>query len=289
MNMAVKSGLSCLSHRFLLALYLLEFVGATAVAGLGWVACRALGVPWRPSLPLWWASYLFVYNSDRLYRDPADATNTPVRSAWAERLRPWRLAVSAGAALVLLFWPLLTRRPELLPVIGIAAGALQFYSRPFPFVWRRRLKDLPGIKSSLAAVAIALMLIAWPCWEAGRGFSMIGGLVFTWGFLALQINALVCDVRDLPGDRRHGTRTMAVCLGAERTRRVLYALLCCYGGFGFVLQRQRVLTTGLVAAAGCGAGALGWLVASPFPSAFWLGVAADLFLLAPSLAAWCNG
>jgi 4-hydroxybenzoate polyprenyltransferase len=286
MNVAVKSGLPRFSHRFLLALYLLEFVGASAVAGLGCIACRALGVPWRASVPLWWASYLFVYNSDRLYRDPADETNTPIRRAWAERLRPWRLAVSAGAAIVLLFWPLLTRRAQLLPVIGVAAGALQFYSRPVPFLWRWRLKDLPGIKSSLAAVAIAIMLIAWPCWDAGRSFDAKESLVFTWGFLALQINALVYDVRDLPGDQRCGTRTVAVWLGSQRTRRVIYALLCLYVVLGLTLQRQQVLTTGMVAAAGTGAGTLGWLLASPFPSRFWMGVAADLFLLAPSLAAW---
>lgn len=286
MNVAAKSGLPRFSQRFLLGLYLLEFVGATAVAGLGWITCRALGVPWHALLPLWWASYLFVYNSDRLYRDPADETNTPVRSAWAERLRPWRLAISAGAAIVLLFWPILTHRPELLPVIGVAAAALQFYSRPFPFLWRQRLKDLPAVKSSFAAGAIAVMLIAWPCWQAGRGFTAKEGLVFAWGFLALQINALVCDVRDLSGDRRCGTRTVAVWLGGERARRVVYALLCLYVGLGLALQRQQVLTTGMAAAAGCGAGALGWLIAWPCAPRFWMGVAADLFLLAPCLAAW---
>lgn len=286
MNAAAKSGLPRFSHSFLLALYLLEFVGASAVAGLGWITCRALGVPWRASLPLWWAGYLFVYNSDRLYRDPADETNTPVRSAWAERLRPWRLAVSAGAAIVLLFWPLVTRQAELLPLIGIAAGALQFYSRPFPLFRRWRLKDLPGIKSSLAAVAIALMLIAWPCWEAGRSFGAKESLVFAWGFLALQINALVYDVRDLPGDRRCGTRTVAVWLGGELTRRLICALLCLYAGLGFALQRQQVFTIGMAAVAGCAAGTLGWLIASPVPSRFWMGVAADLFLLAPALGAW---
>ncbi|MBV8900783.1 MAG: hypothetical protein JOY92_11825 [Verrucomicrobia bacterium] len=35
MNASVKSGLPRFSHRFLLGLYLLEFVGASAVAGLG--------------------------------------------------------------------------------------------------------------------------------------------------------------------------------------------------------------------------------------------------------------
>jgi hypothetical protein len=57
-------------------------------------------------------------------------------------------------------------------------------------------------------------------------------------------------------------------------------------GLGLALQRQQVLTIGMVAAAGTGAGTLGWLIASPLPSGFWMGVAADLFLLAPSLGAW---
>lgn len=135
------------------------------------------------------------------------------------------------------------------------------------------------------SVAIAVTLMAWPCWDAGRSFGAKEGLVFTWGFLALQINALVCDVRDLPGDRRCGTRTAAVWLGSQRTRQVIYALLGFYVSLGLALVRQQTLTLGTVTAAGTGAGILGWLVASPLGSGFWMGVAADLFLLAPSLGA----
>ena len=57
-------------------------------------------------------------------------------------------------------------------------------------------------------------------------------------------------------------------------------------GLGLTLPRQPVLTTGMVVAAGTGAATLGWLIASPFSSGFWMGVAADLFLLALSLGTW---
>ncbi|MGA7130471.1 MAG: hypothetical protein WBZ19_29425 [Chthoniobacterales bacterium] len=67
----------------LVTIYVLEPVGAAAVTSLGWAACRILKINWMPSAPLWFAGYLFVYNFDRLYPDPADPVNVPVR--WLKR------------------------------------------------------------------------------------------------------------------------------------------------------------------------------------------------------------
>ena len=71
----------------LVTIYLLELVGATAVTSLGWAACRMLQINWIPSAPLWFAGYLLVYNLDRLYPDPADLVNIPIRSRKAPELR----------------------------------------------------------------------------------------------------------------------------------------------------------------------------------------------------------
>jgi hypothetical protein len=71
----------------LISIYLLELVGASAITTLGVVACVILGIDWSRSAPLWFAGYLLVYNADRLYLDPADRLNTPLRSSWGARLR----------------------------------------------------------------------------------------------------------------------------------------------------------------------------------------------------------
>ena len=40
----------------------------------------------------------------------------------------------------------------------------------------------------------------------------------------LVINTIVCDIRDIEGDRLHGVRTIPVLLGRENTRLALIAL-----------------------------------------------------------------
>jgi hypothetical protein len=88
--------------------YLLELVGATVVTSLGWAACRILQIDSLPSAPLWFAGYLLVYNLDRLYPDPADVVNIPIRSRKAPELRAARIGVAFLSVAVLLVWTLLT-------------------------------------------------------------------------------------------------------------------------------------------------------------------------------------
>src|SRR6266481_5936442 len=79
----------------LVTVYLLELVGATAVTSLGWAACRILQISSFPSLPLWFAGYLLVYNLDRLHPDPADLVNIPVRVSKAQQLRGARIGLAS--------------------------------------------------------------------------------------------------------------------------------------------------------------------------------------------------
>jgi 4-hydroxybenzoate polyprenyltransferase len=207
----------------LISIYLLELVGACGITTLGGVACAILRIDWSRSAPLWFAGYLIVYNADRLYLDPADRLNTPLRSSWAARLRVWRVVLVSLAAGIVTVWPVLTVRFWLLFPLAVVFGILCFYSRPIPRAGFR-LKDLPYLKSLLAPIVIAIVLVLWPAWESGIDLRGIVWLVFFWIFLILTINALVYDYRDIEGDRSTGTRTIPVLLGQRRTRGLLIAL-----------------------------------------------------------------
>jgi 4-hydroxybenzoate polyprenyltransferase len=206
-----------------ITVYLLELVGAAAITVLGFVACTILQIDWSRSAPLWFAGYLLVYNADRLYLDPADRLNTPLRSSWSARLRGCRVALVWLSAGVLCTWPLVIGRFWLLFPLAGAFGILCFYSRPIPGAGFR-LKDLPYLKSLLAPVVIAIVLVLWPVLESEKGMEQKQWLVFTWIFLILTINALVFDYRDIDGDRLTGTKTIAVLLGQRRTRDLLALL-----------------------------------------------------------------
>jgi 4-hydroxybenzoate polyprenyltransferase len=206
-----------------ISIYFLELVGASAITALGCVACRILDMNWGRSVPLWFAGYLLVYNADRLYSDPADATNTPLRSQWSPQLRASRVVLVWLSGVVLVVWPMVTGRLWMLLPFAMAFGVLSFYSRPIPGA-RVRLKDLPYLKSVLAPAVIAVILVLWPAFESRKLGEQEVWLVFVWIFLILTINALVFDYRDITGDRLVGTRTIAVLLGPGGTRRLLVFL-----------------------------------------------------------------
>ncbi len=207
----------------LISIYLLEMIGASAITALGCVACAILQIDWSRSAPLWFAGYLFVYNADRLYLDPADRLNTPLRSNWGARLRGCRVVLVWLSAGILGAWPLVTGRFWLLFPLALVFGILCFYSRPIPGA-RFRLKDLPYLKSLLAPLTIAVVLVPWPAFESGNIPQQKEWLVFFWIFLILTINALVFDYRDILGDRLTGTKTIPVLLGHRRTRELLVLL-----------------------------------------------------------------
>lgn len=207
----------------LISVYLLELVGASAVTALGCVACTILAIDWKLSAPLWFAGYLIVYNADRLYVDPADRLNTPLRTSWGARLRGCRLVLVSLAAGILGIWPVLTGRRWLVFPLALAFGVLCFYSRPIPRVGFR-FKDLPYLKSLLAPTVVAMILVLWPALESGNGLQQKVWLVFFWVFLILTFNALVFDYRDIAGDTSTGTKTIPAQLGHRRTRGLLLAL-----------------------------------------------------------------
>ena len=204
-------------------IYLLEIFGALSVSALGWAACQCSGTPWYPSAPLWFAGYLVVYNLDRLYPDSADSLNTPLRFRHRDRLRRKRVVVIVFGSLILIAWPIWTGQSLLLPGLVAVAAGFQFYSRPLPGR-SIRLKDLPGIKSFFVPAFIATILVIWPILQTGERFSWLDLVIFTWCFLVLGINSLVFDLRDIAGDRLHGTPTIPARLGGGLTRLLLLAL-----------------------------------------------------------------
>jgi hypothetical protein len=99
-----------LVQSILISINLLELIGASAITAFGCVACTILEIGFSRSAPLWFAGYLFVYNADRLYLDPADRLNTPLRSNWNARLRSSRVVLVWLSGGILAIWPLMTAR-----------------------------------------------------------------------------------------------------------------------------------------------------------------------------------
>ena len=163
--------------------------------------------------PFWFFSYLAVYNLDRLYADPADLINTPLRTAWRERLRPKRWILSSGSILVLATWAVLCVGPAIMAIALGGIVVLWFYSRRLP-VLNFRLKDSLLFKTVGVPLAISISLVCVPLATAGRlRYLPTNAVVFLWCFLLLFTNGFIFDVRDRVGDMAQGTRTLPIALG----------------------------------------------------------------------------
>ena len=97
------------------------------------------------------------------------------------------------------------------------------YSRP---LLGFRFKNLPLLKTFFAPTVVAASLLALPWLHEGppRSGSAFTLVAFR-SWLLLLFNMTLCDLRDLPGDRRAGTRSLPVCLGEKGTRLLLWSLL----------------------------------------------------------------
>jgi 4-hydroxybenzoate polyprenyltransferase len=240
-----------------------------------------LQIDWIPSAPLWFAGYLLVYNLDRLYPDPADLVNIPIRSRKAPELRAARIGVVFLSGAVLLVWPLLTGRWWLVLALALVATVLQFYSRPVPGVGFR-LKDLPYVKSFLPAGVIAGILVVWPCAENGRSFRLKECLVFVWCLLVLTINSLVFDYRDIDGDSAIGMQTIPVQLGRRNTIYLLIGLAAALVGVSVWLVTRGFVSPLLPAALAGGSVGL-FFAAISRTCPMTISVLADLFLVVPAV------
>jgi 4-hydroxybenzoate polyprenyltransferase len=266
----------------LVTIYVLELVGATAVTSLGWTACRILKINWNLSAPLWLAGYVFVYNFDRLYPDPADPKNVPVRWRKTAQLRSARISLILLSSLVLISWPLLTGRWSLVLALGFVVALLQFYSRPMPGL-RRRIKDLPYLKSLAVPGLIAGALVIWPCLENGRSFRAKECFVFLLCLLVLTINSLVFDYRDIAGDAAFGTRTLPIRLGRTNTIYLLLALVVALVGVSSWLAGNAWVSPLMPAALFSGSIGLLFVVFGRFRP-MTISLFADLFLMLPAVA-----
>jgi 4-hydroxybenzoate polyprenyltransferase len=265
----------------LVTIYVLELIGASAVTSLGWAACRMLKINWASSAPLWLAGYIFVYNFDRLYPDPADPVNVPVRWRKTVKLRSARISLVLLSSLVLIVWPLLTGRWWLVFILGFGLAFLQFYSRPIPGT-EHRIKDLPYLKTLSVPGLIAGALVLWPCFENGGSFRVKECLVFLLCLLVLTINSLVFDYRDIEGDAAFGTRTLPVCLGRTNTIYLLLALFVAVTFVSWWLAGNGLVSPLMPAALLSGGMVLLLVVLGRFRP-MTISVFADLFLMLPAV------
>jgi 4-hydroxybenzoate polyprenyltransferase len=204
-------------------LHALSLYGAAGIAAFGWAVCRLLDWSVLPWLPLWSCAALLIYNADRLRPDPADLVNIPQRAAASARWRGLSGTVCGAAAVFLFAWPLFWRDWLTLGLVFGGTVMCLNYSIPmFGFRW----KDVPLLKTFFAPTIVTAAILGLPWLHLGPAVAPLTFLLVAlraWSFL--MFNMILCDLRDLAGDRACGIRSLPAALGEKGTRRLLVALL----------------------------------------------------------------
>ena len=158
---------------------------------------------------------IFVYNMNKVTDTIEDRINQPDIILVD---RSFYLISSFTALLFCLFFSTLIGVKALLIVLTSSFASITYsirLSKSIP-----RLKEVVGVKSIIVATSWGLTGALLPaCIQIVEPLKMI--LIFFYIFVQIFINTILCDIRDLNGDRVSGLSTIPVVLGLNKTRKLL--------------------------------------------------------------------
>lgn len=109
----------------------------------------------------------------------------------------------------------------------------------------RKIKDIPGSKTTLIALAWGVVSALLPGLYANGIFTGNTGIVFLWATGFVFCRTAFFDLMDIQGDKIVGRETIAVLLGEKRSIRILKTVLATAAGVMILIS-----TAGLVSALG---------------------------------------
>lgn len=181
------------------------------------------------------ATYLFaMHNLNRFTGSETGRFSDPVREKFRRRFRrpilglSWlALAVSLGTAYFyeVFSFPVLA----LMSILGVLYSVRFIPRRISTFIKVRRLKEIPGAKTFFVAMAWACIIVVVPVNATVN--VMVGAKVSAFLFVVLlvYVRSTLYDIFEVQADRIVGKETLPVCIGRDKTLRLLYVLLVIMG------------------------------------------------------------
>ena len=175
--------------------------------------------------------YLFaMHNLNRFTDRKVQKFNDPLRALFYEKYR-WPLlvtsALSLGCALTLVYEHGI--RPFILltgmGIFGILYSVQVIPKSLIPNIRVRGLKEIPGSKTFLVAVAWAFVTTLIPAWSNARDPDLVTLVVLFFVLLLVFVRNALFDVFEVQGDRIVGRETLPVCIGEKRTLLVLNTIM----------------------------------------------------------------
>jgi 4-hydroxy-3-methylbut-2-enyl diphosphate reductase len=175
--------------------------------------------------------YLFgMHNLNRFTDRKLQKFNDPLRALFYEKYRLPLLittALSLALALTLVFEHGI--KPFLLltgmSVFGILYSVQVIPKSLIPNIRVRGLKEVPGSKTILVAVAWAFVTTLIPAWSGSRNPNLVTIVVLFFVLLLVFVRNALFDVFEVQGDRIVGKETLPVCIGEKKTLLILNIIM----------------------------------------------------------------
>jgi 4-hydroxy-3-methylbut-2-enyl diphosphate reductase len=185
-----------------------------------------LGLPLGWRYPLLTAAYVLAMYLLSPFLDPLGlGTRGPARARFLERNRAVMQA-SALVALALTLGLAVSLGLKVLAVVAAASLVGAAYKRRFQALGREwSLRQIPGSKDVVVALALATVAVITPVWQEGRTWDLrTSAAIFLVGVLAF-VRTVIYEFRDMQNDQIVGKETLPILLGRRATKAVLFALL----------------------------------------------------------------
>ncbi len=170
-----------------------------------------------------------MHTLNHLTGNKSDQYNDPDRAKFYQKYKlPLNiLALAAGGtglviAYTLGLFPLLLLL--IMSLLGLSYN-LRFVPQMFVGVRHRRIRDIPGSKTLLIAMAWGIVTAVLPPLSLSGNASWVTGLIFLWTAAIVFVRTAFFDILDMQGDRIVGKDTFAIMLGEKRTMRILKNML----------------------------------------------------------------
>ena len=175
--------------------------------------------------------YLFaMHNLNRFTDRKLQKFNDPLRAIFYEKYR-WPLLVTSALSLALALTLVFEHgiKPFFLlmgmSILGILYSVQVIPKSLIPNIRVRGLKEIPGSKTFLVAVAWAFVTTLIPAWSDSHNLDLSTIVILLFVLLLVFVRNALFDVFEVQGDRIVGKETLPVCIGKEKTLLVLNIIM----------------------------------------------------------------
>ncbi len=170
-----------------------------------------------------------MHTLNHLTGNNSDQYNDPERAKFYQKykLPLVVLALASGGAGLVIAYGLGLFPLSLLLIMSLLGLSynLRFVPKGLAGIRYRRIRDIPGSKTILIAMAWGIVTAVLPPLSLTGTASWVTGLIFLWTVGIVFVRTTFFDILDMQGDRIVGKDTLAILLGERRSMQILKRML----------------------------------------------------------------